>query len=167
MAKKRPLVNYQGDVKELHLLDVVPSPVLLLKDSTGGQDLNTITPTAVDFDTVDIIDSNFFERVSNTEYKIKVAGKYKVSFNIAVESDNNTRRNVVTILEVDGFQPTETAALCYIRNNNNPYASMSLPSIEVDIDEDDIVRVLGYRMGDSGDATTIADTVWTRLEYVG
>jgi len=145
------------------------SKLLELIDSTGGQQLNNISPIAILWGTNEYIDTNYFTHVAGTStITVNVTGLYEISYNI--NSDNQTNSRSTTGIQVRWQGTTlyeKTLTANYSRNASNDDNNNTLPPCTISLNANEFVEIVGFRLGDDNSTLTKAGASFVRMKYLG
>ena len=138
-----------------------------LVDGAGGQSTNNVTPAVISFNTTNFIDNGVFSYSAGVITVLK-DGFYKLAYNIRTSSPNGTRGNQGVSFRLNGggfILPTTTAS--YKRNSANTETSNSLSGYVFQLSTNDTLEVVGYRLGDAADLSTVAGESYVNIEFLG
>lgn len=141
-----------------------------VRDTTGGQDMNTTNDVPINWNVQDIRDTDTFNWSSTSDpnniYILK-DGWYEVSYSISYDSNDSSRKNVLTYLVInDTTILNQTYAYSYVRNSTNDNGTNGIGGVLIQISAGDYVELKGVLAGDSGGAITIAGTSWLKMKLI-
>jgi len=146
------------------------SPICLLSDSVGGQNLNVITPLPINWDQQDIINTNYYTHgIGNSTITVLRAGLYEISFNVNYAKDSsNTRATTGVQIRLNGNNVINQSLVAnYTRNSANDDGTNTLPPYPISLIAGDVIEIVGYRLGDNANIITKAGASFIRINYLG
>lgn len=133
------------------------------------QDVNTVTPTAIEWNNQLVIDSGFIHSttVNNTRVYVNRHGVYHISAHINVVNTVNTEGNVRLRARINGTDFLDfTTAYAYVRKSNTaPNSTVHLICIR-ELTVNDYVEIMGDRVGFTGVVNTNPNESTFSLEFV-
>ncbi len=137
-------------------------------DTVGGQNLNTITPTILNFDTIEDANSMYITKLSDSAYRINKSGIYELIFKVSASRQSGGDKNILTALFLDGVVNQKTLTANSGRGNNaNREISFSLPPCELDLTALQILTIRSFRVGNGGgQITTLPNTSYFQLRLL-
>lgn len=139
-----------------------------VRDTNGGQDMNTTNDEPIIWNVQDIRDTDTFNHATGAgEIYILTSGWYDCSYSMSYDGGDNSRKNVLTYLVVnDNNILTQTYCYTYVRNNTNDNGTNQIGGVLIQLNAGDYVELKGIRAGDSGTANTIAGTSWLKMKLI-
>lgn len=136
-------------------------------DTIGGQDINQITPVPITLPTVNINSSGYFTFISTTQIRINKGGTYNLSYKIGGGDNVTNRRDLRGGIRLSGTQILEQSiGSDYVRNSSNNEFTISCPPYSHVIAAGTIIELVGFRVGDAGQALTALGYSWLKLEFI-
>lgn len=136
-------------------------------DSVGGQDINAVTPNPLTWGQVDFQDTDVFSfTASGSNITVLKDGLYELSFNVNGESGNGRSISGVQFRNnTSALAPTLTAD--YGRNTSNNDTNNALSPYLITLSANDVLDVVGFRLGDATTNTTKTGASFVRVTYLG
>ena len=145
-------------------------PIAQVRDGAGGTSLNTGTPTAVPWNTQDIIESGITHSTvtANTQVQLDAIGTYRVSYTINGDKDTaNTRAVVGCQIRVNGVTTlNEGTSYSYNRNSTNDSASNVATALITTTAINDYIEIVCSQTGDATTVLAIANESWITVERI-
>ncbi|RME53825.1 hypothetical protein D6783_00800, partial [Candidatus Woesearchaeota archaeon] len=144
--------------------------VAILHDLAGGQSVNTVTGTDINFATVNRSDSHFIIVDSNT-VEVNHTGLYRVSYNVYENrSSGSTRLELFGVLRLNGADAPVCASQGYNRGaqgSEDTYESSNFASCLVQLSQGDRLEVrVGRSSSSSATITTAGGRTYWSLQSV-
>ena len=136
-----------------------------VEDTTGGQDVNDGTYVILNFDSSFMIDTVYFEKISNSRYRVLNTGYYEVSYNIFGDSNHNARSTPISSIFVNGVEVLKTRTGSYSRNTTDDKTTNSMPPVYLLLSANDYIEVQSIQGGTSGEVLTVANCNWLKIKY--
>jgi len=139
-----------------------------LIDTTGGQEINNVTPVAMTWDTNEFIDTNFFTHTVNSSViTVLQTGLYEISYNINSANQTNSRSTTGVQVRKNGTLIGKTLTADYSRNTSNNDNTNALPATTVSMTANDTFDLVLFRLGDNNSTLTKANASFFRVKYLG
>jgi hypothetical protein len=138
-------------------------------DNTGGTDLNTVTPTAVPWDTETKKDTGFTHdnAVDNSRIYLDDAGWYKVSYNVSGINQSTNRNTVFCQVRLNGTTfNSPSGSYSYTRDTTNAEATNTASVYIETTSTNEYYEVLCSQAGTAGAQLAEAGRSWTVAEKV-
>lgn len=136
-------------------------------DSVGGQTMDDVTPNPLEWGQVDIQDTSVFTfTAGNSTITVLKTGLYELSYNInsGLGVANRTVTGVQFRRNGSVLAPTLTAD--YGRNSANNDTNNSLAPYLIQLNANDTLDVVSFRLGDQENNTTKAGASFVRINYL-
>lgn len=123
-------------------------------DAIGGQAINEGLFSAINFNTVGIVDSDY--TTSSNAITITKSGRYEITYRVSTETTNNERNGGEFYLEVAGTESPGTRAYTYSRNNVVDKNTIMVTKI-IDVTGATLIKVKGqvYASSQGGTSSTV------------
>lgn len=121
-------VKFIDNKGTLRNLELGIGSIAELYDATGGQTINEVTFSDINFNSPGIVDSEDFSTNINA-ITILTPGRYEVIYRVTTETTNNERNGGEFYLQVAGTESPGTRAYTYSRNNLNNKNTISVIKI--------------------------------------
>lgn len=165
-------INFTGNVDLIKSDDTVEvrvnhakSKIIQLCDTYGNKDINTSTPTAINFDLPQYGDSSYYDHFNNRIYILK-SGIYRLTYNVSFEAMDNSRKSIkIQCRKNNNIYVNPSSSYGYTRNKVDKYGSCSATCL-ISLSANDYVELMGKRVGSTGQALTVANESWFILELV-
>lgn len=134
-------------------------------DSVGGQNLNVVSPVALNFDSIEDINNDYITKLSDSAYRIDRSNLYQLSLKVYAQRISGGEKNVIVAFYIDGnIEPKTITTHAARANNGSQEAIFTLPPTLVNIPALSIITVQAFRAGGGGRLTTVPDASWFRIE---
>ena len=158
--------GFDGDFKPL--LVGGSSGRIQLVDSVGGQDLNPISATPLTWGQTDFKDTDVFTFTNgNSNITVLRDGMYELSFNVNGGSGGSNRVIPGVQFRNNGTSIAPTLTSDYGRNTSNDDTNNSLAPYLINLDANDVLDVVAFRLGDATANLSKAGTSFVRVTYLG
>lgn len=140
-----------------------------LVDNAGGQELNSVTPLAIIWDTQDVIDTETYTHVVGTSaVTVKKKGYYEISYNVNSSNQSNARSTSGVQIRWHGATLiAKTLTSCYSRNSSNNDNNNASPPSTINLNANEFLEVVGFRLGDNNSTLTKVGGSFFRIKYLG
>ena len=129
-----------------------PNEIFLIH--TGGTDLNTITTTAVEWDSVNISGSSY-SWTGGSDIFIQETASYEVSYNIPYNSQQNNRDIAIGAnLILNNNTVLDTTSAAAQASDNGIAVNIALPTVILSLTSGDKLTLGAFRTGDNGTSET-------------
>ena len=140
----------------------IPSTLQIL-DTVGGQNINNIQATAVDW-TTEIYSGTSLSFTGGSRIYIEEDGVYGISYILNANNDTNSGKNIGTLIRKNGNEDiTPMSSAAYNFNYQNDTSTNIMPEYHVDLDNGDYIELVGFRIGNSGTVYTVANSSWLKI----
>jgi hypothetical protein len=132
---------------------------------TTTQELNLSGWSDITFDTDEFVTSGVTHVSGSAEFTIVSGGLYELSYNVCYDADSN-RKNIRIAAFKDDTEIVPTNSYSYTRNNPNNKGSNTCPPFDIQIADNEVIKLKAIGIGDSGSALSIASQVWIKLKRI-
>ena len=136
-------------------------------DNSGGTLVNTVTPTAIPWDSETHKDSGFTHDnvTNNSRITLDAASWYKISYNVSAETTDAVRSNTFCQVRLNGstFVPT-SSSYSYSRQTTDPNTTNVATFYYETTSLNEYYEVLCSRSGSAANHVAIAGQSWTIAE---
>lgn len=137
---------------------------LQLKDTYGNQEVNTIVTTPILWSTQEFSGTSL-SFTGNSRIYVKANGVYEISYALNFVSQNNSPKNIATLIRKNGNTDiTPLASTSNAINALNDTGSNIMPKYSVNLLNDDYLQLVAFRIGDAGSVLTKPNSSWIRIE---
>jgi hypothetical protein len=137
---------------------------LQLKDISGGTEVNTIPTTPIVWTTQEFSGTSLSFTGGSRIY-IRATGKYEISYSMNVISQTNSVKNIGSLIRKNGnVDITPLTSTSNSINNVNDSGTNVMPKYLVNLNNNDYLQLVAFRIGDTGSALTKANGSWIRIE---
>ena len=139
-----------------------------LLTTTTGYDINNATPTPIQWDTINIINSNVYTVdlvADNTLITMAETGTITVSaYKLNFEGDNN-RINLSSYIEINSGENQPTRAYGYTRNNDTDAGTNHITCpLSIPVTAGDTIRLVAIEDNETGFAQVL--DAWISLDFI-
>lgn len=139
-----------------------------LSDTVGGQEMTNITPVAMNWDTQEFLDTNYFSHtISGSVITVLQTGLYEISYNVNGANQTNGRSTTGVQVRKNGTLVGKTLSANYSRNTSNNDNHNSIPPTSISMNANDTFDVVIFRLGDNNSTLTKAGASFVRIKYMG
>ena len=176
LTASQTLTNKSGDISQWtndagYLTEAPTNQTMIVLGLNDAQSLDSLTDTAINFNTSDIKDTGFTHSTSTNPSRIQVDadGRYKIEAQISVNgSTSNYRLTVQAAVRVNGTTTRQYIDSCYVRANTGSNESNVTVLDVVDLSDSDYIEVVVARISaTTGDGTTTANRTKFIMTKVG
>ena len=155
------------DILSLKGDDGAPAEIIdiQIEDTTGGQDINQVAETTINFDTSFNTEPSYFSITAGV-VTVYSAGTYEVSYQVNVDGTANARGVPYTAVQQNATNLLKTLATCYTRNTTNDKGTNSLSAVKITVAANDTLKIVGYASGEINPDVTIANASWFRIKLI-
>lgn len=136
---------------------------LQLKSISGGSNINTITPTIINWD-IEEYSGTSINFSGGSRINILDDSDYEISYSVNYENQDNNRKNIGSVIRknnTNDITPLTTSS--YVRNVGNGVGNVSISDYMVNLSSGDYIELLVFRTGNSGTALTIPNANWFKI----
>lgn len=138
--------------------------VLQLKDTSGNTEVNTISATPIIWTTQEYSGTSLSFTGGSRIY-ILANGDYEISYVLNVVNQTNSVKNIGTLIRKSGnIDITPLTSTSYGINNNNGNGTNIMPKYVVNLNTNDYLQLIAFRIGDSGSVLTKTNASWIKIE---
>lgn len=150
-AQTVKVIDNKGTLRDMEL---GIGNVAEIYDATGGQAINEGLFSAINFNTVGIVDSDY--TTSSNAITITKSGRYEITYRVSTETTNNERNGGEFYLEVAGTESPGTRAYTYSRNNVVDKNTITVTKI-IDVTGATLIKVKGqvYASSQGGTSSSV------------
>lgn len=147
-----------------NVISVTGNTTLQLKDTTGGQEVNTIVATPIVWTTQEFSGTSLSFTGGSRIY-IKTTGTYEISYSMNVIGQTNSPKNIGSLIRKNGnIDITPLTSTSNSINAINDSGVNVMPKYLVDLNNNDYLQLIGFRVGDGGSVLTKSNGSWIRIE---
>lgn len=165
-SKQDLLIPGKGILIDGNVISVNIPTALQLKDVTGGVNINTITPNAIEWD-VEIFSGTSLNFTGGSRIYINETGMYGISYVLNVINSTNDGKNIGTVIRKNGNQHvTPMSSASFSLNLSNDSSTNIMPEYLVNLENGDYVELIAFRVGYSGMVFTEEDSSWLKMKKI-
>ena len=142
------------------------SSALQLLDTVGGANVNTIAGTPIVWSSL-VFTGTSLSFTGGSRIYIQANGKYEISYVVNVSNDTGSPKNIGTIIKSNGIidiTPFSSSSFSY--DNSNDVSTNIMPSYLVSLVAGSYVELVGFRIGNTGDAFMKANGSWIKIKKI-
>jgi hypothetical protein len=151
------VLAYNSSSSEWRPTTIFEPTLAEIYDASGGQQLDDVAFTAINFGTDGIVDTSDYN-TSTTAIEVEEDGRYEITYRVSIDNDNNNRTGVEFRLMEDGVEVPGTRSYAYSRNNAIGSNTVTVTKI-LDLDANQEISVEGQVYQAQGSGTDTAETV--------
>ena len=154
-------ISINGNV--ISVTGITENSSLQLIDTVGGQQVNNITATPIDW-TTEVFSGTSLSYTGGSRIYIQETANYDVSYGLNVNSDSTSGKNIGTVLRKNSnedISPLSSAS--FNLNLKNDSSTNSMPSYKVSLDSGDYIELMAFRIGYSGEVYTVENSSWIKM----
>lgn len=176
LTATQTLTNKSGDISQWtndagYLTSAPTNQVMIVLGLNDAQSVDSVSDTAINFNTSDIKDTGFTHSTSTNPSRVTVdaAGRYKIEAQISISgTTSNYRLTMQAAVRVNGTTTRQYIDSAYVRANTGSNESNVTVLDVVDLSADDYVEVVVARISSTtGDGTTTANRTKFIMTKVG
>lgn len=136
---------------------------LILVDDVGGVNVNTISPTPIDWGDIQQTGTTL-TYTGNSQIYFDESGTYEISYVLNYDSDVNNSVSIGTEIRLNNNELiTETSAISTSVDSNNSLSTNVLSNYEHVFNEGDYIELVAFRVGNTGDVYTVEYGSWIKI----
>ena len=165
-SKQDTLIAGDGIVIDSNVISVGLPQALQLVDTVGSQNVNTIQATPIEW-SVQIYSGTSLNYTGSSRIYILEDGVYGLSYSLNINNDNNSGKNIGTVLRKNGTTDiTPMSSSSFNVNYQNDISTNVMPEYHVTLNNGDYVELIGFRIGYSGNVFTVANGSWIKIKKI-
>lgn len=154
-------ISIAGDI--ISVTGISKNNTLLIKDTVGGQQVNNVIATPVNWSTK-VFSGTSLQYTGGSRIYIIDDGIYEMSYVLNVNNDTNRYKNVGTVLRKNSNEDiTEMSTASVNLNLENDSSTNLMPSYLVSLNSGDYIELIAFRIGYSGEVYTKENGSWLKI----
>ena len=163
-AKQDQLVAGDGIVLSGNTISVSLPTALQLVDTSGGTNVNFVTPTAINW-TSQVFSGTSLNYSGGSRIYIEEDGTYGIAYALNVNGTDNKDKNIGTVIRKNGDTDiTPMSSSSFFSNLQNDSGTNVMPESNVSLLDGDYIELIAFRIGYTGTVNTVANSSWIKVQ---
>ena len=142
---------------------ITENTTLQLIDTVGGQQVNNVTATPIDW-TTQVFSGTSLSYTGGSRIYIQNTATYDVSYVLNVNNDTGADKNIGTVLRKNGAEDiTPMSSASFSSNIQNDSSTNIMTNYFVNLSNGDYVELVAFRIGFSGNVFTKENASWIKI----
>jgi len=155
-------ISIVGNV--ISVTGITSNSALQLYDNSGGTNVNTITPTTIDW-TTQAFSGTALNYTGGSRIYIQSNGIYGISYVLNVKANSRSDKNIGTLIRKNGDTDiTPMSTTSFSSNYQNDNSTNTMPESLVSLEGGDYIELIAFRIGYAGTVNTVAGGSWIKAE---
>lgn len=145
----------QDNIQYLQVIDLV-----------GGINVNTVTPTPINWTNVQFSGTSL-EYTGGSRIYIRENGNYEIAYNLVSENQTNTEKVIGTLIRLNGIDDiTPLTETRFVGRVISYSATNSISDYKLTLNDGDYIQLLSFRIGSSGNVLTKPNASWIKITKI-
>jgi hypothetical protein len=154
-------ISISGNV--ISVTGITENATLQLIDTIGGQQVNNVTATPIDWTTT-VFSGTSLSYTGGSRIYIQDEATYEISYVLNVNNDTGADKNIGTVLRKNGSEDiTPMSSASFSSNIQNDSGTNIMPSYFVSLKNGDYVELMAFRIGFQGSVFTKENASWIKV----
>jgi hypothetical protein len=154
-------ISISGNV--ISVTGITENAILQLLDDVGGQQVNNIPATPIDWTTT-VFSGTSLSFTGGSRIYIQQTATYDITYVLNVNGDTNANKNIGTVIRKNSDEditPMSSASINLDFRNDS--STNTMPTYSVDLDAGDYIELVAFRIGRAGEIYTKSDGSWIKV----
>jgi len=155
-------ISIVGNV--ISVTGITENTPLQLMDTVGGQQVNNIIATPIDWTTI-VFSGTSLSYTGGSRIYIQAKATYDISYVLNVNNDTSGDKNIGTVIRRNSSEDiTPMSSASFSSNVQNDSSTNIMPNYLVDLNNGDYIELVAFRIGYTGTVYTKENSAWIRIQ---
>lgn len=155
-------ISISGNV--ISVTGITSNTSLQLLDDTGGQQVNNIPSTPINWTTT-VFSGTSLNYTGGSRIYVQETATYDVSYVINVNNDTNSGKNIGSVIRKNGDTDiTPMSSASFNLNLQNDSGTNIMPNYSVSLTNGDYIELVAFRIGYAGTVYTKENGSWIKIQ---
>jgi hypothetical protein len=157
-------ISIVGNV--ISVTGITSAAALQLVDTVGGQQVNNIPATPIDWDT-QVFSGTSLSYTGGSRIYIQESANFDLSYVLNVNNATGSGKNIGTLIRKNGSEVITPMSSASVNTDyQNDSSTNAMPNYKLALTSGDYIELVAFRIGKAGEVYTVNEGSWIKVQKI-